>query len=75
MRPTGYHASRRPTGRGSASPLGSRSLSRASARTLDDRLAAAAVEAVRQWRYEPVLDEEGQPKALGFVVTVRFALS
>ena len=41
----------------------------------DDRLAQAAVEAVRQWRYEPVLDEDGNPKRIEAVVTVRFLLS
>ncbi len=41
----------------------------------DERLARAAVEGVRQWRYEPVLDEEGKPKELeGVVVTVNFKL-
>jgi hypothetical protein len=41
----------------------------------DPRLAAAAVEAVRQWRYEPPLGEDGQPKTFAFVATVTFALS
>ena len=40
----------------------------------DERLARAAVEDVRQWRYEPVLDEEGKPKELQAVVTVNFKL-
>jgi hypothetical protein len=41
----------------------------------DERLGQAALEAVRQWRYEPVLDEDGKPKEFEAVLTVRFALS
>ena len=47
----------------------------AGALTGDERLAAAALEAVRQWRYEPVLDENGQPKVVEAVLTVKFVLS
>jgi beta-lactamase regulating signal transducer with metallopeptidase domain len=40
-----------------------------------ERLAKAAVDAVRQWRYEPVLDEAGNPIKVEAVLTVRFRLS
>ncbi len=41
----------------------------------DERLAQAAVDAVRQWRYEPVLGENGQPEPVEAVLTVKFKLS
>jgi outer membrane biosynthesis protein TonB len=41
----------------------------------DERLARAAIEAVRQWRYEPVLDEDGKPTVVDAILTVKFALS
>jgi TonB family protein len=40
----------------------------------DARLADAAQAAVGQWRYEPVLDENGEPMELLFTVTIRFKL-
>jgi protein TonB len=41
----------------------------------DSRLADAARTAVGQWRFEPVRDEDGDPVAILFTVTIRFALS
>jgi TonB family protein len=41
----------------------------------DARLVGAAQTAVGQWRYEPVLDKDGQPIAVLFTVTIRFVLS
>ncbi len=41
----------------------------------DARLIDAAREAVGQWRFEPVRDEDGEPMELLFTVTIRFALS
>lgn len=41
----------------------------------DERLGRAAVDAVRQWRYEPVLDEEGNAREVEAILTVRFRLS
>lgn len=41
----------------------------------DERLAQAALEAVRQWRYEPILDEDGKPKESEAILTVGFVLS
>ncbi len=41
----------------------------------DARLVAAAREAVEQWAFEPVRDEDGEPIAILFTVTIRFALS
>lgn len=41
----------------------------------DERLGRAALEAVRQWRYEPVLDEDGKPTAVEAVLTVAFKLT
>ena len=41
----------------------------------DTRLVDAAREAVGQWRFEPVRDEDGDPIELLFTVTIRFALS
>jgi len=40
----------------------------------DPRLTEAARHAVGQWRYKPVLDEDGEPLEVLFTVTVRFAL-
>jgi len=40
----------------------------------DPRLSEAACHAVGQWRYEPILDEDGQPLEVLFTVTVRFSL-
>jgi protein TonB len=40
----------------------------------DPRLAAAALDAVKGWRYEPVL-KDGQPVELKATVTVNFKLS
>jgi beta-lactamase regulating signal transducer with metallopeptidase domain len=39
----------------------------------DSRLAAAALDAVKQWRYEPIL-EDGKPVAFKATVTVNFKL-
>jgi beta-lactamase regulating signal transducer with metallopeptidase domain len=41
----------------------------------DERLAKAALDAVRQWSFEPVLDEAGKPTAVDAILTVRFRLS
>jgi hypothetical protein len=41
----------------------------------DERLAKAALEAVRQWRFEPVLDDAGNPTPVDAILTVRFRLS
>ena len=41
----------------------------------DERPGQAALEAVRQWRHEPVLDENGKPKEVKATLTVRFVLS
>ena len=41
----------------------------------DERLAAAALDVVRQWRYEPVLDENGEPKEIDAILTVAFRLT
>jgi TonB family protein len=40
----------------------------------DARLVDAARSAVGQWRYEPALDESGEPLAVIFTVTIRFML-
>jgi TonB family protein len=40
----------------------------------DVRLAAAAVEAVRQWRYEPIT-KDGQAIEVRMTLTIRFRLS
>jgi beta-lactamase regulating signal transducer with metallopeptidase domain len=40
----------------------------------DGRLANAALDAVRQWRYEPVLGPNGKPTEVKATVTVRFML-
>ena len=40
----------------------------------DARLVDAAREAVGQWLFEPVRDEDGEPIAVLFTVTIRFAL-
>ena len=45
----------------------------AGATTGDPRLAEAAVEAVRQWRYEPVV-KNGKPVQARFTITVNFRL-
>jgi beta-lactamase regulating signal transducer with metallopeptidase domain len=42
--------------------------------TGDERLAEAALTAVRQWRYEPVIGPEGRPVDAEATVTVRFVL-
>jgi beta-lactamase regulating signal transducer with metallopeptidase domain len=42
--------------------------------TGDERLADAALAAVRQWRYEPVIGPEGRPVDAEATVTVRFVL-
>ena len=39
----------------------------------DSRLADAAIDAVRQWRYEPIL-KDGKPVEFKATVTVRFKL-
>ena len=39
----------------------------------DNVLAQAAVEAVRQWRYKPML-VEGEPRESGTTITVTFSL-
>ena len=44
------------------------------ARGADPRLDEAAVETVRQWTYRPALDRKGNPVAVLFTVTLRFAL-
>ena len=41
----------------------------------DARLVDAAREAVDQWRFEPARDGDGDPIAVFFTVTIRFALS
>ena len=41
----------------------------------DERLAAAALDAVRQWLYEPVLDHNGEPTEVDAILTVAFRLS
>jgi TonB family protein len=41
----------------------------------DARLVNAAREAVGQWLFEPMRDEDGKPIAVLFTVTIRFALS
>jgi protein TonB len=41
----------------------------------DTRLVNAAREAVGQWLFEPVRDEDGDPVEVLFTVTIRFALS
>lgn len=41
----------------------------------DARLVDAAREAVGQWLFEPMRDEDGEPIAVLFTVTIRFALS
>ena len=41
----------------------------------DTRLVDAAREAVGQWLFEPMRDEDGEPLAVLFTVTIRFALS
>ena len=41
---------------------------------VDPRLDAAALEAVRQWTFEPARDKEGRAVAVLFTVTLRFAL-
>ena len=40
----------------------------------DTRLSAAAVDAVRQWRFEPARDKNGKPIAVCYVLTVKFHL-
>jgi hypothetical protein len=40
----------------------------------DARLAAAAVDAVKQWRYEPIRDASGKPIEARMTLTVRFVL-
>ena len=40
----------------------------------DARLIDAAQRAVGQWRYEPVVDDKGEPMELLFTVTIRFTL-
>lgn len=40
----------------------------------DARLAAAAVDAVKQWRYEPIRDASGKPIEARMTLTVRFLL-
>jgi TonB family protein len=42
-------------------------------RSGDDTLAQAAVEAVRQWRYKPML-VDGEPKEVDTIITITFAL-
>jgi len=37
-------------------------------------LSQAAVEAANQWRFEPAMDEDGNPEAVQFSITVKFAL-
>ena len=39
------------------------------------RLGEAAVAAVRQWRYEPILGPEGKPVEVSMTITVNFRLS
>jgi TonB family protein len=41
----------------------------------DGRLVEAARAAVGQWRFEPVRDQDGEPVAVRFKVTIRFKLS
>ncbi len=41
----------------------------------DPRLVEAARTAVGQWRFEPVRDQNGEPMAVLFKVTIRFKLS
>ena len=43
-------------------------------KTADDRLAKAAVEAVRQWEYEPVTISPGKPVKVIATVTMNFRL-
>jgi len=40
----------------------------------DQRLSQAAVDAVRQWRFEPARDGKGNPVAVVYSVTVAFKL-
>ncbi len=40
----------------------------------DERLTAAAVNAVRQWRFEPARDKGGRPVAVVYALAVRFVL-
>jgi protein TonB len=40
----------------------------------DTRLVEAARNAVGQWRYKPVRDDNGEPQEVLFTVTIRFAL-
>jgi TonB family protein len=42
-------------------------------RSGDDTLAQAAVEAVRQWRYKPML-VDGEPREVDTIITVKFSL-
>jgi len=41
----------------------------------DSRLVEAARTAVGQWRFEPVRDQNGEPVAVRYKVTIRFKLS
>lgn len=43
-------------------------------RSPDTRLTEAAANAVRQWAFEPVRDANGNPVALRYVLTIKFAL-
>ncbi len=40
----------------------------------DPRLGSAAVDAVRQWRFEPATDGGGEPVKVCYLVTIRFRL-
>ena len=40
----------------------------------DPRLSEAAVEAVRQWSFEPALDADGKPVKVCFALTIKFLL-
>jgi TonB family protein len=48
-------------------------ISEVQVRSGDDTLAQAAVEAVRQWRYKPML-VDGEPKEVDTIITVTFSL-
>ena len=39
------------------------------------RLAKAAMEAVKQWKYKPTLNSKGKPLAVKATVTINFKLS
>jgi TonB family protein len=48
-------------------------ISEVQVRSGDDTLAQSAVEAVRQWRYKPML-VDGEPKEVDTIITVKFSL-